>query len=493
MATRRILLAGLYHETNTFAPGQMGTEDFDIARGDELLGKKGDASPLGAFLEEAERQDWEIIPLIDARAVPGPRPTPEFVGQYFHEFETRAASSGPVDAIFLVLHGAMVSEGVPDVEGEFLARLRRTPALASVPVFGVLDLHANVTEAMVNYSNSLLAYRENPHTDAAESSVRSARLMEKALSEGLQLQTRLVRTGVIWPPTGTGTKDEPMRSLEAIAREEERNGVEAVNVFAGFAQADMPDTGVSFTVVYDPARATEEHLALLAVRLRQAVIARKEQGFPHEWELEAAIDDALGRKIFPCCLVEPADNIGGGAPGDGTAILRALLRKGVKNSGVVLNDPEAVQLLQQKRIGELCELSVGGKGWALDEGPLPIRAKLRHLSDGAFQLEDLQSHAASMGGSSILMGPCALLECEGILILLTSRRTAPFDLGQWRSQGVEPATLSMIGVKAAVAHRQAYDRIAKTSYWVRTPGPCTSDLQALPYMHVRRPIYPLDP
>lgn len=493
MAARRILLAGLYHETNTFASGQMGLADFDLARGAELLGKKGDASPLGAFVEEAERQGWEIVPLIDARAVPGPMPSPEFLGQYFHEFEKGAADAGQVDAIFLVLHGAMVAEGVPDVEGEFLARIRRLPALAAVPVFGVLDLHANVTKAMADFSNSLLAYRENPHTDAAESAVRSARLMQRALSEGLALKTKVVQTGVMWPPTGTGTKDEPMRSLEMIAREEERAGVEAVNVFAGFAQADMPDTGVSFTIVYDSARVSEEHLHWLSVKLRQAVVARKEQGFSHEWELDAAIDDALGRKIFPCCLVEPADNIGGGAPGDGTAILRALLRKGVKGSGVVLNDPEAVQLLQQKKIGEVCELSVGGKGWMLDEGPLTIKAKLRRLSDGEFQLEDLQSHAASMGGSSIQMGPCALLECEGILILLTSRRTAPFDLGQWRSQGVEPATLTMIGIKAAVAHRQAYDRIAKTSYWVRTPGPCTSDLKALPYTQVRRPIYPLDP
>ena len=80
-----------------------------------------------------------------------------------------------------------------------------------------------------------------------------------------------------------------------------------------------------------------------------------------------------------------------------------------------------------------------------------------------------------------------------LTILLTSRKTPPFDLGQWRSQGLEPKGFSVIGVKAAVAHRRAYDPIAATSFTVRTPGPCTSDPTALPYQRLRRPIFPLDP
>jgi microcystin degradation protein MlrC len=80
----------------------------------------------------------------------------------------------------------------------------------------------------------------------------------------------------------------------------------------------------------------------------------------------------------------------------------------------------------------------------------------------------------------------------GIRILLTSRKTPPFDLGQWRSQGVNPEELSVIGVKAAVAHRRAYDPIAHASYTVDTPGPCSSNLRGFPFRHVRRPVFPLD-
>ena len=97
-----------------------------------------------------------------------------------------------------------------------------------------------------------------------------------------------------------------------------------------------------------------------------------------------------------------------------------------------------------------------------------------------------------MQGIHVDMGPCAVVRVDGVTILLTSRKTPPFDLGQWRSQGIEPSSLAIIGVKAAVAHRQAYDPITAASYRVRTPGPCASDLRTLPYRRVRRPIFPLD-
>ena len=124
--------------------------------------------------------------------------------------------------------------------------------------------------------------------------------------------------------------------------------------------------------------------------------------------------------------------------------------------------------------------------------PLELDVELASSSDGRFTLEDRQSHLASIHGCHIEMGPCATVRHGGVTILLTSRKTPPFDLGQFRSQGIEPEKLSTIGVKAAVAHRRAYDPIAGASFSVDTPGPCTSNLRSLPYQEVRRPIFPLD-
>ena len=164
----------------------------------------------------------------------------------------------------------------------------------------------------------------------------------------------------------------------------------------------------------------------------------------------------------------------------------------MNNAAVAINDPEAVAKLQTLSIGARITLPVGGKVSRLDAGPISLNVELVSRSDRRFQLEDKQSHLASMVGDSVDMGPCAVVWNKGVSILLTSKKTPPFDLGQWRSQGIEPTKLSVIGVKAAVAHRRAYDPIAQRMFWVETPGPCSSNLTSLPYRHIQRPIYPLD-
>ena len=209
------------------------------------------------------------------------------------------------------------------------------------------------------------------------------------------------------------------------------------------------------------------------------------------------VDDVLRRigpePKGPVLLVEPADNIGGGAPGDGTGILRAMLAHGVKRGLVAINDPEAVTVLAAAALGRPLRLALGGRGWQLDPGPVELEVTLVSRSDGQFELEDVHSHLASMNGTHIAMGPCAVVRHAGITILLTSKKTPPFDLGQFRSQGIEPREFAVIGVKAAVAHRQAYDPIALASYFVDTPGPCSSNLAGFPYRRLRHPVYPLDP
>ncbi|MFZ9683245.1 MAG: MlrC C-terminal domain-containing protein, partial [Cephaloticoccus sp.] len=194
----------------------------------------------------------------------------------------------------------------------------------------------------------------------------------------------------------------------------------------------------------------------------------------------------------PVLLGEPADNIGGGAPGDCTGVLRAMLLHGTPNALVAINDPLAVAALADLKPGEKKTISVGGRGSRLDPGPVEIEAEFVSRSDGNFELVDKHSHLASMHGMHIAMGHCAVVRAWGVTILLTSRKTPPFDLGQFRSQGIEPKDFSVIGVKAAVAHRRGYDPITKATHYVDTPGPCTNNLASLPWRHLRRPVYPLD-
>ena len=469
----RILLASLFHETHTFLDGLTTLADFQIRRGDELFACKGDASPLGGVIEIADEFGWQIIPTADYRAQPSAMVEDEVIEQFWNDIAP-AAAKADYEAIYLVLHGAMTSQTILDVEGEILSRLR---GITQVPIFGVFDLHANFSPAMAELADCLVAYRENPHTDAREAGLIAARLLNRCLTTGQRPRMQLKQPGLIWPPTGTGTASDPMLSLEAMARqfECENDSLWPMSIVAGFSFADTPDTGVSFVAcTTDDAAAPLESLAQRARELT------------HLGQITDPTADAVlaGLKPLPeglTVLVEPSDNIGGGAPGDCTGLLRALIRHGIQNAAICINDPQAVSEIEA---GER-RIHLGGTGSRLDAGPVELEVELIALNDGRFELEDKNSHLASMCGDVFDMGRCAVVQHGGLTILISSVKTPPFDLGQWHSQGIAVEKLSVVAVKAAVAHRRAYDKIAARMLWVDTPGPCSSNLAALPYRHCR--------
>ena len=481
----RIFIAGLFHETHTFVDGKTSLADFKIRCGGEMLVCEGDASPLGGVLEYAKRQEWEIIPGIDCRATPSGTVDDEVVEAWWREF--MSAWQPDCDAIYLVLHGAMVAETIRDVEGELLARIRKLIG-GDIPIFGVYDLHANFSFVMATNCDCLVAYRENPHSDAREAAVRAAGLLARCLAEPARPQMYLRQTRIILPPTGVGTADDPMRSLESAARRLEGGEVWAVNIAAGFAFADTSDTGLSFQVV---SSGSSESAEQCLNELEQLAEDLKEHGRGQDEALEDVIFQLREPVDGLTLLVEPADNIGGGAPGDCTGCLRALIDHQIKNAAICINDPEAVTQFADVKIGAKISIGIGGKGSQFDEGPLNLEMELLSRSNGRFELEDKKSHMASMVGDFADMGDCALLRHAGVLILLTSNKTAPFDLGQWRSQGVDPAQLDVIVIKAAVAHKRAYDPITVRSFWVDTPGPCSSNLKRFAYKHLRKGLWPL--
>lgn len=485
----RIFLSGLFHETNTFVEKPTCLQDFQVRQGEELFGCLGDESPMDGFLQAAEDHEWEVLPGVDWRATPSGPVDNGIFEEFWNGFRSRfevALASG-FDAIFLVLHGAMATTRFPDAEGELLRRIRE---LSFLPLVAVLDLHANVSPEMTRHADALVPYRKNPHTDAKEAAVRAAGILNTLIAHKNRGVTAYAHSRILLAPPDTGSSADPMKSLLEIARRAERElGCLEVGIAAGFAHADTPDTGLSFWVIdTKPNPAAERVLKTLCDEAGRLCAGLS------PWEI--GVDEAIGAAVaagrFPALLVEPADNIGGGAPGDGTTILRRLIQRNEGPSCVVINDPDSVGRLQNLKPGGQVMLSLGGKGFSGDPGPLELSVELLRLSDGRFELEDVHSHLASMCGTRIDMGPSAVVRHDRVTILITSRATPPFDLGQLRSQGVEPKDFHFIGVKAAVGHKQAYDPITAASFFVSTLGPCSSDLTSLPYRHIRRPIHPLD-
>ncbi|MBN2376020.1 MAG: M81 family metallopeptidase [Sedimentisphaerales bacterium] len=492
---KRILIASLYHETHTFLENTTMLRDFSIIRGDELLSDLSSESLWGAVVEFSGKVDWELLPVADMRADPAGMVADEVVEYFWNQFQDVAKQelATGIDGIYLILHGAMVSNSIDDVEGEILTRIRRLNGFENIPICGVVDLHANFSRRMAKQSQGLIAYRQNPHTDAHLAALDGARLLDRILKWGEKPVTVWLHSSLMWPPTGTATNDKPMRQLEEIARriERENSDILFINVLAGFAMADTAETGVSFTAV----TLGSEIKAIEALEeLKNYTWANRHNGYVVSPTVEKILPELQDKDHGPIIIVEPSDNIGAGAPGDGTGVLRALIiNHHIKNALCVINDPEAVKNISVINIGDHKKLTLGGRGSNLDSGPVELNVELVATSNGCFEVEDKHSHLVSMLGSTLVdMGPSAVVRCRNVTILLTSRKTPPFDLGQLRSQGLEPEKFNIIVVKAAVAHKRAYDPITVESYTVETPGPCSSRLTEFPYNKINRPIWPLD-
>jgi microcystin degradation protein MlrC len=274
----RVLFGALFHETHTFLSELTTWGGMEVARGPEILAKEGDESPTAGFLEAARHFGWEIVPTISLIGMPG-GPVADIAFELFWtEFVERAMPEleAGVQAIYLVLHGAMASQSFDDIEGEFLARLRALPGASDLPIFGVLDLHANVSARMCALANGLITYRKNPHTDAKNTAIRAAQLLERCLQSRQIPRMHWCRVPILLAPPATGTQSDPMLALTRLAEKIELSefSVWAYNVAAGFSFADTSESGVTLSVVTGaPLDCTRPHLqagADLAWQLRQS-------------------------------------------------------------------------------------------------------------------------------------------------------------------------------------------------------------------------------
>src|SRR6201991_4497980 len=178
----RIAVGGFLHETNTFAPTKATYGDFvhgggwpAMAHGADVLKVMRDINVgLGGFVGDAAANGWELVPTIACGASPSAHVTRDAFERIVKAMIDGIKAAGPVDAVYLDLHGAMVTEHLDDGEGEILARVRRVIG-KDVPLVASLDLHAHVTPAMMEHADALIASRTYPHVDMADTGRASAK------------------------------------------------------------------------------------------------------------------------------------------------------------------------------------------------------------------------------------------------------------------------------------------------------------------------------
>jgi microcystin degradation protein MlrC len=489
----RVFTGGLAHETHSFSSIPTPIEAFrsyEWGEGQAIFSTyRGTRTSFGGIIDGAAGADLDVVPGFYGFAIPAgmvPAETyRELLDRLLASLEAELAL-GPFDGVILVCHGAMVAEGVDDVEGEIAERVRQLIG-SNVPLVMTLDYHGNNSEKLVREADLILGYDTYPHIDVYERGHEASVFIAELIRDRVRVTSAYAAIPVLSVPQRQGTSDEPMRSIFARAHAmEEDPAVIAITVAGGFCYSDVPKAGMSVVVSTRNDPATAERYAR---ELRDEIWAHRDEfvqtNVPPAQAVRQAMTATDGK---PAIFVDAADNIGGGAPGDGTVVLAELIAQGATGVAVAIADPEAVEIAFAAGVGARFDAPVGGKSDRLHGDPVRVQGKVRLLCDGQFVYR-----GSYMTGQAREMGRTAVIDFDGNSLILNELKTMPFDQEQLRTVGVSPEYCRGIVVKSATAWRAAYEDMAGLVLEVDTPGICTVNLSTLPYERLTRPIFPLDP
>lgn len=488
----RVLLAGIVHETNTFAEKRTDIDEFEangIFRGQELLHLAGTNTVIGGALEAANELEIELIPVIATSAIPGGLVTDRAFELVVSAIEETLARETP-DAIILDLHGAMVTESHDDGDGAVLARVR-SAAGAEMPIVATLDLHANVGPEMLEHATVLIPFDTYPHVDNAERGSEAMRLAARTATGEIAPVTASRKLPVLPDGPRQFSGAEPTKSIMALVHEiETRPGVLTAGVCFAFPWADCPFPGMTVTVVTDG----DQRLASAYADEIRAYIWSRHTDFKTElWNVEEAIHEAMATELGPVVLADLGDNPGGGTAADGTSILWGLMDLGAEGAVVsTIRDPEVVALAFEAGEGAEIDTLLGGKTDERHGYPIPVKATVLRLSNGDFVYEGPMDR-----GVHDSLGRTAVLSVHGrhgheVTVIVCERRVQSLDTAVLRSQGIEPTKFKIIALKSAVHFRGAFMPIASRILEVDTPGLTSLDYTRFPYQRLTRPIWPMD-
>lgn len=486
----RLALLGLYHEANTFSPIAADRALFGgggVWRGDEIVDTYATSSTTnGGFLAGAADMGVEVVPLMFARVTPTGPITRDAFDWLVGEMILLLREQGPWDGVLLNLHGAAVAEHHPDADADIASRVRAVVG-PRVPVGTVLDMHANLSQRLLDALTITLVYQTNPHIDAKQQAIECTRLVVLAMRGEIRPEQAMVSLPLVSNIARQDTSEQPMSALLAEAQElSRRPGMLSVSLIEGFPYADVPQMGMSCLAIHD-GDPTAAHDA--AQRLATSVWEHRGDLQATGMPIDQALDVAERERSGPVVLLDAGDNIGGGSPGDSTAIVEAAVRRRQRSLVQVLTDPEAARLCIDARVGSHVALTVGGRHTHSPGRPLLVDGRVRAVSDGRYE-ESAPTH----GGFRFFdMGPTAVLDTTaGHTLVLTSRAVLSSSCQQLLSVGVDPSDYRVVVAKGVNSPRAGYAPIAARMLVVDTDGITAMGLERFTYRQRRRPLYPFE-
>ncbi|MBI2197526.1 MAG: M81 family metallopeptidase [Candidatus Rokubacteria bacterium] len=486
-ARRKIVVAMMMHETNTFSPVPTPLASFRPLSGQAAIEEFRDTNTqLGGFLDVAHEIGAEIIVPLAAGAHPS-----GYVEKAAYEDMCGAivgAIRNGCDAAFLALHGAMVAEHLDDGEGELLRRIRAVAP--RLPIAVGLDFHSHMTAAMIENATVVTGYRTYPHVDMGETGQRAGRTLVRALNGE-------VEPVMVWGsrPMMTSTlvhapSRQPMKDIMDMAIAAETSGaVLNASVFGGFPHADIPHISLSAVIVCD--RRADEGRALLGRLLGMAWDRRAAflyAGAP----LAEQIAHARTLGEGPIVLVDHGDNTASGGTQDVMSVIAEAMRQGLGDvvAGPIC-DPVTVTRVVEAGTAASVTLDLGGKvdmpQINLLGRPLTVTGKVTRITDGEFVVTGPMAT-----GTRVRMGRTAVLDTGSMQIVVAEGRSEPFDLGVFTHCGIDPRRKKYVLIKSRQHFRAGFEPIARHIVMCDGDGCTSSDLRIFTFRNRRRPLYPFE-
>jgi len=472
----RVGCASVFHESNTHVSGATDIDSFGSQwyETDAVLDAlAGTNSVVGGFVTGSANWAFDLVPTLACAATPAAPLTHDCFQEIKRALESTIVSQGPLDGFLLELHGAMVAEAVKAADADLVAHVRSL--IGPVPLVTVVDPHCNFAPEMLESTDALVAYRQNPHVDMAAAGERAVELLAAMMVDGKHLYTRAVQVPIVAPAIAQATADQPLHALVAQAASYEADrAVGAASVLFGYAYADTPHLGMTAVVVAGTAASAERCALALA---RSCWTRRREFERTLLEPAEAVALAARGGRLV--ALADTGDNIGGGAAGNSTLLASHAFATRAQFATTVC-DRELVERARGAGLGSTIRIDLGPPSDV-------VEGLVGGFSDGSFVHRGPVSN-----GVRFNMGETVLAHAGALRLIIHSRPVMPNDPALFQSAGVDPRSQAGVILKGAAAVRAGWSAVAAEILDVATPGPTTSRLSELEMSHVRRPLWPLD-
>jgi microcystin degradation protein MlrC len=485
----KAFIAWLNTETNTFSP--MPTSHRSFAEGGYLVHKgqheedmKDATLPVFTFRRLAEAQGWEVVESLTAVADPAGRTVRSVYETFRQEILDDLQNALPVGVVFLDLHGAMVADGYDDCEGDLLAHIREIVG-PGVPIGVELDPHCHLTKAMVENATVLVMEKEYPHIDFAERTQDVFGILVDIVEGKVRPHMSVFDCRMIIG--ALHTTREPGKSLVGHIKriEKEDDDILSISLCHGFEWGDVPEMGTKVLVVTD---SNPEKGIALAEELGRRLFDLRHDITTNYLSVNEALDQAL--EILrtnpgkPVVISDTTDNPGGGAPGDSTFILKALLDRGIKEAAIAtIWDPIAAGIAADAGEGARIALRIGGKMGPSSGAPVDVYAQVIKVERKATQ---------TFGeGNVIGIGDAVVVRVNGIDIILNTTRRQVYGVDCLTNMGIDPVEKHILVVKSSQHFYASFAPIAAEVLYCAAPGTLMMNIEDISYQNIERNKWPL--